>query len=1101
MKKYILTIIIPFFIISGFCQDTDFVSTVIKRTYIPPAQGATIVEPDFTNTNSFIENIVIPNDLGSAIPMEIVYLENYDKFYVYGKRRLLVIDALTNTVSKSLPLSENSQYFPTIMDKQTNHENHFALAETNNGDFIYCSTEELELIKINPIDDTWEVVVETPDDLPNVNTCSNTMLKHDSRTNRLYWFIGQYPDNFVYVIDDSNYEQITMINIGDGNLNDIEINEDSDEFYISFNKELRVYNANNFNFVIAAEDSFFKGDLLYINHGSIHKLYCFPRNLNTVNTQINQIDFNNNNTVTSFESPHCYETSCYFNSNTEEIYIGFGRLNAGESNIYILDPNDNSFPIQLNTNVYSTFADNIPLFFKSFNNNVIVGKTNETIIIDENSHTMSLLGEIAIRNVFLNCATSPTNALMVNPWGGNIKIVDMANTIESTIEAGAILHLGCFNKAKGKAYFYSKTEKDKGKVYIYNTLSEEISIVEMGNNISDMFVYTPDENTNRVYVSFYDNTTEIKAIDGETNQITDYQYWIHLDKHYCEKMFFAPNNKLYCIVGMENDPNNSNKTAGIQILDASDGFSARDFHHFSDFPSNGLLTGEFTYNPANNNVYATGINILPGIEFKIFTEINGNTDQCNDFVINFTPSKLISSPVQNKIYVQGLDAAGVSYETSVGIFDCETSSFNQNNIEIGGSINDIEYDAFRDLVFVLHYEDDVSKLDIIDNEVLYAGVDIPKGSTSIKFNPNDLNIYCYIAYNNGNNDESEIWKCEINGVNGQDINITTIALPLENFETYKTPTIAIYNDILIDPNLNRLYVPNGGHSNISVLEYEKREALLLHEGFNWISIPRHLRDELVDETPTPIVFGLDAIEPDYTEIKVENNNVDEYTNPGDEELEFAFKDIFLPEWIYDPEVPPVGEGIMNNINSTRGYVVLSENTNPNIKYDRLLYMYGMQEDPATTIDIYCKKQNWIGYFIEEEQDVFDALADIEPDIYHIKHEDYDCWRHNFIVPDQCGGTTKSTTDITPGTWVCNGRPVIKYGEMIKVTPIEDISNFQWNYSGNEPSSNGRPEIEYFEYEKTADYETFVIELDTTEAKPTEIGAFVNDTCIGGMLCY
>ncbi|MDZ7741940.1 MAG: hypothetical protein U5Q03_09380 [Bacteroidota bacterium] len=54
--------------------------------------------------------------------------------------------------------------------------------------------------------------------------------------------------------------------------------------------------------------------------------------------------------------------------------------------------------------------------------------------------------------------------------------------------------------------------------------------------------------------------------------------------------------------------------------------------------------------------------------------------------------------------------------------------------------------------------------------------------------------------------------------------------------------------------------------------------------------------------------------------------------------------------------------------------------------------------------------------------------------------------------------------------------------------------FQWISSGN-TASGGLLETEYYQFEEQADYTAVYIEPDTTE-NPLEIGAFVNDTCIG-----
>ena len=162
----------------------------------------------------------------------------------------------------------------------------------------------------------------------------------------------------------------------------------------------------------------------------------------------------------------------------------------------------------------------------------------------------------------------------------------------------------------------------------------------------------------------------------------------------------------------------------------------------------------------------------------------------------------------------------------------------------------------------------------------------------------------------------------------------------------------------------------------------------------------------------------------------------------------------------------------------------------------MLYLYGEVEDPETTMDIYCKKDNWLGYFLYEEQNVFDALADITDDIYHIQHQYFNCWRHGIAIPNECNSNKSVMTD-TPGNWVCQGYPLnISYGDMIKVTPFEDIMGFQWNYSGNPPDNTTSQQTAYYSYEEEPTYSTFVIELDSAGDNPLEIGAFVNDTCVG-----
>ena len=56
---------------------------------------------------------------------------------------------------------------------------------------------------------------------------------------------------------------------------------------------------------------------------------------------------------------------------------------------------------------------------------------------------------------------------------------------------------------------------------------------------------------------------------------------------------------------------------------------------------------------------------------------------------------------------------------------------------------------------------------------------------------------------------------------------------------------------------------------------------------------------------------------------------------------------------------------------------------------------------------------------------------------------------------------------------------------------------QWQNTGNVPRDKTRPEAEYFTCSETPDYTPMTIELDY-DSNPLELGAFVNDICVGAV---
>jgi len=631
---------------------------------------------------------------------------------------------------------------------------------------------------------------------------------------------------------------------------------------------------------------------------------------------------------------------------------------------------------------------------------------------------------------------------------------------------------GCFNPDKSKAYFYHTEFQGKSKVYILNTLTNEINSVEMGNNISDMFVYAPDENTNRVYVSFYDETNFVKAIDGETDTLTNSQYWIYLNEDYCGSMFLAPNNKLYCMTGLDNTGNHD---AGIEIRDASNGFTYIGSHYYTDMY--GALNGKFCYNPNNNMVYATAHDLNGTPAYGKLTEIDGSTNVATDYSINNLPNNIVVNKYNNNVYVQHAGS-----QQNITVYNPKDNSISLVNVAY--PVWNIEIDETRNMVFVLYHKANSMALGFIDNLSFAAGIDLPLSTSSIKFNPGNSSIYAYVPHNHWSSapEEGELWQCTLDSyVDITNYNISTQRTALHNWHTYKFNGFLFSNDIIIDDAQNKIFVANGGHSNISAVSYEPEDYLYLSR-ISWLSIPRHLRTVNSETTTTPEVFAQSNMSVPYNALTLEYNYINEYMPAGYSNEKRAIYS--APTWYYE-------DPIMEYIDSRRGYILYGiEET-----ADRILKLEGTQEAAESPIDLYCKKENWIGYFIEEEQNVFDALADIEPDIYHIQLQNANCYRYNYPVSNDCS-STKSTEAYPSGTWICNGTPNIKYGDMVKVTPLGDIYEFQWNYSGNPPSGAIRPKVVYYEYVEKPSYETFVLVLDSTTSNPAEIGAFVNDTCVG-----
>jgi len=139
---------------------------------------------------------------------------------------------------------------------------------------------------------------------------------------------------------------------------------------------------------------------------------------------------------------------------------------------------------------------------------------------------------------------------------------------------------------------------------------------------------------------------------------------------------------------------------------------------------------------------------------------------------------------------------------------------------------------------------------------------------------------------------------------------------------------------------------------------------------------------------------------------------------------------------------------------------------------------GFRCDPAISINLYANAPdgNWIGYFLEETQLVYDAFAGYLDNISVIKAQSWGIQKVNGVWPQLFAAYTLSP------------------GDMVIVYCERDISDFCWSFE--EPQEKYIvPKSQDFTYTEEADYIPIFISLDP-EDMPSEIGAYVEGECKG-----
>ncbi len=1036
---YLLTIVCFFLFTNEKVSGQDSLeTTAVTYGYTFAQDSASIaLNPGQGNSNMLIKNLLVPGDTLGSIPLDIIKIDSLNKIFVYGQNQIVVVNTLTNIVEDTINFV-HSQYYPSVynyVNQLYSAEKHFAY--NSNTGLLYCVTEKMNIIAINPSTDSWSEIVARPSTL-NRQWYRYQILKYDGRKNRIYWAVSKINGSSVFIYDASTHNLIHQIDLA-RTIEDLAINDTKNEFYLSYSKEFRIYNDNNFTYTTFGSLTDQTGDLLYIHHNNLHKLFCFTRTYDYNTTSVYVVNFNNNNSISSFPSPLPTETACYYSVTDNKIYASFNIYNHTQNDVYVIDPDNDAVTGSVNTHIYTSSIYNNVLSFNELGNKIIMAKTNEISAFDKNTYSMQLIKQ-GVKNVFFRSVVANNKDFILGTWTGSLDIVNSNMLIAKTINIGEPLFFGCYNPTEHKAYFYNQRFEDNSKVYILNTLTGAISDVTIGSNITDA-IYDPVKN--EVYVSTYNSENKIKVIDGSTNQLLPSSQWITLNHGYCARMLLAPNNKLYCVVGMDN-----NHGAGIEIRDANNNYSLLKYQSVN---ITGALAGEYCYNKKNGNVYATLRDLNAYTTFGRFIEIDGNTNTVSSYSVANKPYKMVCNSYDNKIYFEYADGS-INY---LSVFRCNDQTFGQ--IQIGHQVRSLTYAPDRNIVYALYLDTKNSTIGEITDESFVPGPSVPAASIALKYNPYNFDLYVYVPYNSNTQNEGQIWEFVYTDPDndGTGSFSNTNVIPLKNKNMNRVWGWLVNNDMLIDPDSNKLYVANGGFSNISVIQCTNDQDAFV-SGENWISFPRLPRQNNNAVNTRSVLENIEPLPYDFTmEGRYDNSDASHVATKNGH------------SW-NTQELP--------GVQSSRGYILNIED----VTYIAYLLPYsGTRLDPSTSITLYAGHKNWVGYFLPEQQDPFDALSNVLSDIKTIS-----------------GQYWAAANTGTPGNphWILTKPYPLHYADMLILEPFT-TTTFTWHRSGNSGNNMLFEDTQHYTYTPNGEYTPIFIEPDTAN-RPVEIGAFVNDRCIG-----
>lgn len=360
---------------------------------------------------------------------------------------------------------------------------------------------------------------------------------------------------------------------------------------------------------------------------------------------------------------------------------------------------------------------------------------------------------------------------------------------------------------------------------------------------------------------------------------------------------------------------------------------------------------------------------------------------------------------------------------------------------------------------------DLSQNFSLDEVFTYAGQ-----AAAIFYNPFDMKVYFQTKMDATRRGQDPMKLYQINPIDLQE----SAPVSLEEYgyfvELDECEDLHFYNYNLvqsfIDPYLNKIFLPLGGHSKLAVVNFEPLEAIALKPGtINWVSFPRLEREGngvVISET----LFN--TIIPDLSDEFIARHN------EGGLIINKTFQN---NEW----------SGNLNFVRSSLGYKISTKHLS-----QAYIPMTGTVLAPNTDVNINPFYENWLGYFLYQPQKPWEAFPpDALSKLSFIKGKYWSCTKNN--------GTNPTKSSVEP-YWLCacnqTGGIWLNYGDMVAVYPeAREEFSFQWQQVPGQKTESTYQPPEYFSFREGFDYTPLFIEPDSS-GTIQEIGAFAGDSCIG-----
>ena len=1095
-----------------------------------------------------VQNIILPDDDFGYIPQDILITENCFSqntsglIFIYSFQKITIVDKTDNTVLDQIEVSDYGR----------NSEKYSELDRIPSISFMAFNEIDKELYYVDPtpgqhiniryikFDDNKALIGQgiAVGVRPNITSTDDfllsgyTILKYNNLSGRLFFVANgtgiSSLGSFLSIYKEGQSLPFTLqfesILQGGDDYYDIAFNRENDgssidHFFTSRDNYWEIYEINATGVVnttpisnvnLGAGEVYKNGWFLTLYDNTVNKILCVPHNDHyneNGSFEVCEIDCSQSTPgftiLSNFPVPDSkvFNTGVY-NPNTNIALLSVKPIEEEEALLYYYDQISGlsgrveGYPVGddiLNLGSHMTY---------DVYNNFILTRKNEITKLSLNTSNYTVTESIISSGynnyfskvVFNGSSTIKLNA--INILGGNVSRFVYDNGqylpfLTGPLETGEALYESVFNPIDGKAYFYSRTDHANSKIIAINTEDNSFNTFKSIPHSIGGCEYNPY--TNELLVSqYHEGVSEILIFDASSG--APKTPIVISGKDYIESLYISNLGYLYLSTGMRYD----DTEPAVYIYDArSTAYSP---------VGNDEVSGMISSEPPHPRIKSGYVEEEAGGVFAFFSEIEETATDLTEGSNNGNLCWIGYDEQQNN-YAANTLFPGKNFRKV--IYDRESSRvFILTNDEILYAEWDKVSHTFEGLPITVPVPENYSVIHGIDlsydkqlgnvycSAVLTGGnhyiwslpCDFDGSYTpalleeftsdeheviSIYFNPVNRILYAYILPRSGNTADRDTYlywydleQLTEGMIALNDMNRDNKCLPDSKPDGYMYYN---RNQFLCDNYSLNMYIPNGMQSNISCLPLE-HEYLPL-DGITWISYPRIASTAQPQQINAPDAMDDMIVGSDFSYGKLTNL----YINYGTKK--YLDWDDFDKAWVVNEFDP------LDWIFSIFGYVLDFLDTEK-----RCLRLTGSVEEPATEFNLTSSWENWVGYYLPYPQHPIHAIPDeFLEDLYLVRGQYWTCYKDYFDgQPSPC--------------WVCavnrGHYNYVKYGDMVILDTDEDISDFHWQSAGTKAiDGEERAESSYYVFEEQASYTPVFIELDTAD-NPLEIGAFVEDSCVG-----